>query len=95
MPEDQTVLDLITKTRHKRQLQTQKAIWKTFGVDYEAEKRKQEEIYAALQKRKARKSKRKRKACTFDKSLWLTLADESLPVLGQELRAIDCPTAYK
>ena len=40
MPEDQTVLDLITKTRRKRQLQTQKAVWKTFGVDYEAEKRK-------------------------------------------------------
>ena len=61
MPEDQTVLDLIAKTRHKRQLATQKAVWKTFGVDYEAEKRKQEEIYNALQKRKARKSKRKRK----------------------------------
>ena len=61
MPEDQTVLDLIAKTRHKRQLQTQKAVWKTFGVDYEAEKRKQEEIYAALQRRKGRKSKRKRK----------------------------------
>jgi len=61
MPEDKTVLDLITKTRRKRQLETQKAVWKTFGVDYEAEKRKQEEIYAALQKRKGRKSKRKRK----------------------------------
>jgi len=60
MPEDKTVLDLITKTRRKRQLETQKAVWKTFGVDYEAEKRKQEEIYAALQKRKGRKSKRKR-----------------------------------
>jgi len=61
MPEDQTVLDLITKTRRKRQLETQKAVWKTFGVDYEAEKRKQQEIYDALQKRKGRKSKRKRK----------------------------------
>jgi len=61
MPEDKTVLDLITKTRRKRQLETQKAVWKTFGVDYEAEKRKQQEIYDALQKRKGRKSKRKRK----------------------------------
>jgi len=61
MPEDTTVLDLITKTRRKRQLETQKAVWKTFGVDYEAEKRKQQEIYDALQKRKGRKSKRKRK----------------------------------
>jgi len=61
MPEDTTVLDLLSKTRRKRQLQTQKAVWKTFGVDYEAEKRKQQEIYDALQKRKGRKSKRKRK----------------------------------
>ena len=61
MPENTTVLDLLSKTRRKRQLETQKAVWKTFGVDYEAEKRKQEEIYAALQKRKGRKSKRKRK----------------------------------
>ena len=56
-----SALDLLTKHLRRRELETHKAVLRTFGVDYEAEKQKQEAIYAALQKRKGRRSKRKRK----------------------------------
>jgi hypothetical protein len=48
----QSVLDLLSKTRRRRELETQQAVWKTFGVDYEAEKAKQHEIWNALQRKR-------------------------------------------
>jgi hypothetical protein len=52
----ETVLDLLAKARRRRELETQRAVWKTFGVDYEVEKAKQQAIWNELQ-RKRRKGK--------------------------------------
>ena len=48
----ETVLDLLAKARRRRELETQREVWKTFGVDYEAEKAKQHEIWNALQRKR-------------------------------------------
>ena len=48
----ETVLDLLAKARRRRELETQRAVWKTFGVDYEVEKAKQREIWSELQRKR-------------------------------------------
>jgi len=40
-----SVIDLFRRFRKRDELVKQKAIWLTFGLDYEAEKEKQEEIW--------------------------------------------------
>jgi len=55
MPKSSAV-DLLAKALRRRELETQRAVWKTFGVDYEREKAKQQAIWNHLQ-RKRRKGK--------------------------------------
>ena len=50
-------LDLISNYLIQQELLKQKAIWSAFGMDYEAEKAKQEVIWKQFQ---ARKKKRKK-----------------------------------
>jgi len=58
----ETVLDLLAKARRHRELETQRAVWKTFGVDYKREKAKQQAIWNQLQrKRKKGKSRLQRR----------------------------------
>jgi hypothetical protein len=54
--EKETVLDLLANAPQRRELETQRAVWKTFGVDYEVEKAKQQAIWNELQ-RKRKKGK--------------------------------------
>ena len=51
MPKSSAV-DLLAKALRRRELETQRAVWKTFGVDYEAEKAKQQEIWNQLQRKR-------------------------------------------
>jgi len=51
-----SVINLLAKALRHRELETQKAVWKTFGVDYEAEKAKQEEIWRTLKEKQRKKS---------------------------------------
>jgi hypothetical protein len=50
--EKETVLDLLAKARRRRELETQRAVWKTFGVDYEREKAKQQATFNQLQRKR-------------------------------------------
>lgn len=45
----ETAVDLLAKSLRRRELETQRAVWKLFGVDYEQEKAKQQEIWNQLQ----------------------------------------------
>lgn len=47
-----TAVDLLAKALRRRELETQRAVWKTFGVDYEREKAKQQEIWNQLQRKR-------------------------------------------
>jgi len=47
-----TAVDLLAKSHRSRELVKQRAVWKTFGVDYEAEKAKQQEIWNQLQRKR-------------------------------------------
>jgi len=51
MPKSSAV-DLLAKSLRRRELETQKAVWKTFGVNYEAEKAKQQAIWNELQRKR-------------------------------------------
>jgi hypothetical protein len=51
--EEKTALDLLGKAHRQRELEAQRAVWKIFGVDYEAEKQKQRELYVALREQGA------------------------------------------
>ena len=53
MPESKaTAVDLLAKSLRRRELETQRAVWKTFGVDYEREKAKQQAIWDELQRKR-------------------------------------------
>jgi hypothetical protein len=51
MPKSSAV-DLLAKALRHRELETQRAVWKTFGVDYEREKAKQQAIWSELQRKR-------------------------------------------
>jgi phytoene/squalene synthetase len=51
MPKSSAV-DLLAKALRQRELETQRAVWKTFGVDYEREKAKQQAIWNQLQQKR-------------------------------------------
>ena len=56
MRKKSSAVDLLAKSLRRRELETQREVWKTFGVDYETEKAKQQEIWNQLQ-RKRKKGK--------------------------------------
>ena len=54
MPEDSVVISLLARGLKRRELTKHKAVLKTFGMDYEEEKAKQEAIWEEWQRKKNR-----------------------------------------